>query len=231
MALWWAWASYAWLTNWLNPEEGAVRLAMFGSMAAMLIISLAVPHAFGVDGVHLRRGVFHRARARPRPVRDPGRGDRELFGAILRITPGAVMGPALILWRDSPTGRPARDLGRRAVDRLPLGPHRRRAWLARLTGALRRAPRADRGHRPWRVDRRDRCRRGGRRARAATITAALLGVVVAAALWWSYFDWVVYISQARLPKRLARNGPCSRATSIPTCTCRWWRGSSCSRSA
>src|SRR6187431_2696427 len=51
MALWWAWASYAWLTNWLNPEEGAVRLAMFGSMAAMLIVSLAVPHAFGVDGV------------------------------------------------------------------------------------------------------------------------------------------------------------------------------------
>ena len=33
---------------------------------------------------------------------------------------------------------------------------------------------------------------------AGTITAALLGVVVAAALWWSYFDWVVYISQARL---------------------------------
>jgi low temperature requirement protein LtrA len=33
---------------------------------------------------------------------------------------------------------------------------------------------------------------------AGTITAALLGVVVAASLWWSYFDWVVYISQARL---------------------------------
>ena len=25
--LWWAWAAYAWLTNTINPEEGAVRLA------------------------------------------------------------------------------------------------------------------------------------------------------------------------------------------------------------
>jgi low temperature requirement protein LtrA len=50
-ALWWAWAAYAWLTNTLNPEEGAVRLAVFGSIASMLIVSLAVPNAFGVDGV------------------------------------------------------------------------------------------------------------------------------------------------------------------------------------
>ncbi|MGH2654508.1 MAG: low temperature requirement protein A [Actinomycetota bacterium] len=50
-ALWWAWALYAWMTNTLNPEEGAVRLAVFGAMAAMLIVSLAVPNAFGTDGV------------------------------------------------------------------------------------------------------------------------------------------------------------------------------------
>src|SRR6266566_2538696 len=50
-ALWWAWAAYAWLTNTLNPEEGAVRIAVFGSIAAMLIVSLATPHAFGTDGV------------------------------------------------------------------------------------------------------------------------------------------------------------------------------------
>ena len=33
---------------------------------------------------------------------------------------------------------------------------------------------------------------------AGLITAALLGIVVAASLWWSYFDWVIYVSQARL---------------------------------
>src|SRR5207247_4871177 len=30
------------------------------------------------------------------------------------------------------------------------------------------------------------------------IAAALLGITVAACLWWSYFDWVVYVAQARL---------------------------------
>src|SRR4029453_8965266 len=50
-ALWWPVAAYAWLTNTLDPEEGAVRLAMFGSMGAMLVVALAVPHAFDVDGV------------------------------------------------------------------------------------------------------------------------------------------------------------------------------------
>ena len=36
-ALWWAWASYAWLTNTLNPEEGPVRLAVFGSIGQRLL--------------------------------------------------------------------------------------------------------------------------------------------------------------------------------------------------
>ena len=30
------------------------------------------------------------------------------------------------------------------------------------------------------------------------ITAAVLGMVVAASLWWSYFDWVVFVSEARI---------------------------------
>jgi low temperature requirement protein LtrA len=36
-ALWWAWGAYAWLTNTLDPEEGAVRLAVFAAIAAMLV--------------------------------------------------------------------------------------------------------------------------------------------------------------------------------------------------
>jgi low temperature requirement protein LtrA len=47
--LWWAWAAYAWLTNTINPDEGEIRLAMFGAMGAMLIASLAVPDVFGDD--------------------------------------------------------------------------------------------------------------------------------------------------------------------------------------
>ncbi|HYY07462.1 MAG TPA: low temperature requirement protein A [Actinomycetota bacterium] len=33
---------------------------------------------------------------------------------------------------------------------------------------------------------------------AGAIAAALLGITVAACLWWAYFDWVVYVAQARL---------------------------------
>ena len=45
--LWWAWVGYAWLTSVVDPEEGAVRFAMFGAMAALLVASLCVPDAFG----------------------------------------------------------------------------------------------------------------------------------------------------------------------------------------
>ncbi len=45
--LWWAWTAYSWLTSVIDPEEGAVRLIMFGAMAALLIASLCVPDAFG----------------------------------------------------------------------------------------------------------------------------------------------------------------------------------------
>src|SRR5206468_11785471 len=33
---------------------------------------------------------------------------------------------------------------------------------------------------------------------AGVVTAALLGVTVAACLWWSYFDWPIYVGQAWL---------------------------------
>src|SRR6476646_8195806 len=44
--LWWAWVGYAWLTSVVDPEEGAVRIAIFAAMAALLIVALCVPHAF-----------------------------------------------------------------------------------------------------------------------------------------------------------------------------------------
>src|SRR5918996_5638332 len=45
--VWWAWTGYAWLTSVVNPEEGAVRMAIFAAMAALLIVALSVPQAFG----------------------------------------------------------------------------------------------------------------------------------------------------------------------------------------
>src|ERR1700709_1159136 len=45
--LWWGWVGYAWLTSVIDPEEGPVRLVIFGAMASLLIVSLCVPEAFG----------------------------------------------------------------------------------------------------------------------------------------------------------------------------------------
>ena len=50
-ALWWAWESYAWLQNTAASDEGAMRVVLLSAMGAMLIASLAVPRAFGDDGL------------------------------------------------------------------------------------------------------------------------------------------------------------------------------------
>jgi low temperature requirement protein LtrA len=50
-AVWWAWGAYAWMTNFIDPDETLARLAVFGSMGAMLVAALAIPGAFGDDGV------------------------------------------------------------------------------------------------------------------------------------------------------------------------------------
>jgi low temperature requirement protein LtrA len=90
-ALWWAWGAYAWLTNTLNPEEGAVRLAVFGSIAAMLIVSLATPHAFGSDGVIFGVAYFIVRALHLVLYAIAGRNDRELLRAVARIVPSAIL--------------------------------------------------------------------------------------------------------------------------------------------
>ncbi len=49
--LWWAWGGYAWLTSLIDPEEGPVRLLMFGAMAATVVASLCIPDVFGDLGL------------------------------------------------------------------------------------------------------------------------------------------------------------------------------------
>ena len=198
-ALWWAWGAYAWLTNTLDPEEGAVRLAVFGSMAAMLIVALAVPGAFGADALVFAVAYFLVRALHLVLFAIAGKGDPDLLGAVLRFTPGAVIGPSLLVVAAFFTG----------TAEIAL-------WIAALAidylGAL-----IGRG-RGWRVSPEHFVERhglviiialgesiiaigvgaAGLPLDAGLISAALLGIVVAASLWWSYFDWVIYISQARL---------------------------------
>jgi low temperature requirement protein LtrA len=53
--LWWCWVGYAWLGNVVQAVEGLGRAAMFSAMAAIFVMALAVPEAFvdlpgGLDG-------------------------------------------------------------------------------------------------------------------------------------------------------------------------------------
>ena len=198
-ALWWAWAAYAWLTNTLNPEEGAVRLAVFGSIGSMLIVSLAVPNAFGADGVTFGVAYFIVRALHLVLYAIAGKGDRELLRAVLRIAPTAILASALII-----VAAFLDDAPRLVVWGTALAVD----YLAVLIGHLR----------GWRVSPAHFVERhgliviialgesivaigvgaAGQALNAGEILAALLGIIVAAALWWSYFDWVAFVAQARL---------------------------------
>ena len=46
-AIWWVWIYTSWTTNWLDPERASVRLMLLVMMACGLVLSSAVPEAFG----------------------------------------------------------------------------------------------------------------------------------------------------------------------------------------
>jgi low temperature requirement protein LtrA len=198
-ALWWAWAAYAWLTNTLNPEEGGVRIAVFCAIAAMLIVSLAVPNAFGADGVAFGVAYFIVRALHLVLYAIAGRADRDLFRAVVRILPTSILGPALLVIAGFFAGTAQLGLwgAALAID-----------YLGVLVGHMR----------GWRVSPEHFVERhglvviialgesivaigvgaAGLPLDAGRIAAAFLGIVVAASLWWSYFDWVAFMAQARL---------------------------------
>jgi low temperature requirement protein LtrA len=198
-ALWWAWAAYAWLTNTLDPEEGAVRLAVFASSGAMLVVALATPAAFGAEALVFGVAYFIVRVLHVVLYAIAGRDDPELRAAVLRFAPGAVLGPSLLV-----------------VAGLFDGPAEIGLWITALAIDYGSAL-LGRG-RGWRISPAHFVERhgliiiialgesivsigvgaAGLPLDATRIAAALLGMVIAAALWWSYFDWVIYVSQAKL---------------------------------
>ncbi|WP_448624832.1 low temperature requirement protein A [Geodermatophilus sp. URMC 64] len=50
LLLWWAWCSYAWLGNQARADEGVVRAAVIVAMAALFLVALAIPEAWGDEG-------------------------------------------------------------------------------------------------------------------------------------------------------------------------------------
>ena len=196
--LWWAWAAYAWLTNTIDPEEGLVRIAMLGAMGAMLIASLAVPDVFGDDAFLFACAYAIVRIAHLALYAMAGRGDRDLLGAVARLAAGSVTGMTLLFVAAALDGK-AQVL----------------VWAVALSIDLLGAYIG--GGKGWRLSAGHFAERHGliviiaigesivalgvgasRELGTGVIVAALLGLAVAAALWWAYFDVVAIVAERRL---------------------------------
>ena len=51
LVVWWAWVYTTWVTNWFDPERLPVRLMLVAVMLASLLMSVAIPDAFGERGL------------------------------------------------------------------------------------------------------------------------------------------------------------------------------------
>ena len=95
-ALWWAWAAYAWLTNYVAAEEDRERLLILAVMAAFLVAALAVPRAFGDDAL-----IFAIAYAAARWLHififAEANEDIDAGEAIRRLARTALPAPALLI--------------------------------------------------------------------------------------------------------------------------------------
>jgi low temperature requirement protein LtrA len=109
LAIWRAWIDTAWVTNWFNPGRLGVRLVLVAVMLLSLVMSAALPEAFGGRGlifagayvtVQVGRGLFTVLALR----HEPG-----LHRNFQRIT--AWAGASGLLWLAGGLARgPARDL-------------------------------------------------------------------------------------------------------------------------
>jgi len=194
--LWWAWAAYAWLTNYVAAEEDRERLLMVAVMGAFLIAALAVPEAFGDDAL-----VFAIAYAVARWLHififAEANEDLDAREAIRRLARTAVPAPALLivgafLDRDAQTVLWTVAL---AIDfagpfvfgvrgfRVSPGHFAERFALIVII-ALGESIVAIGTGLEGALD-------------SGTVAAALLGLVVAFALWWAYFDVVAIVAERR----------------------------------
>ena len=103
--LWWVWASYAWLTNTVDPGIGSVSGAMLVAMGAMFVAALTVPDALGRHGVVFGVAFLIVNAMYLALYALAARGDLDLFAAILRIAPSTFAGSVVIIAAGFADGR------------------------------------------------------------------------------------------------------------------------------
>jgi low temperature requirement protein LtrA len=196
-ALWWCWAAYAWLTNYIAADEGLERLLMFGVMGAMLIAALAVPHAFDDDAL-LFALAYAAARWLHIFIWAEANEQVDTGQAIVRLARTAIPAPALLIVAaliDDGTARAAIWILALAIDfagpfvfglrglRVSAGHFAERFGLVVII-ALGESIVAIGAGVSGALD-------------AGVIVAAALGVIVACALWWAYFDVWAFVTETR----------------------------------
>ena len=196
--LWWSWGGYAWLTSTVNPEEGAVRLVVIAAMAALLVVSLCVPEAFGDSAL-----LFACAYAVVRVAHlvlfaVASRDDAALRRSVSGLAASSAIGVGILVAASAADGAVQvalwgvallLDMGGPylyGVEGWKLVPghfaerHGLIVIIALGESIVAIGLGADAG-----VD-------------AGVVAAAVLGIVAAAALWWLYFDVVALVAQRRL---------------------------------
>ena len=201
--LWWSWTGYAWLTSVVDPEEGSVRIAIFAAMAAFLVVALCVPGAFGESAFLFAcaYGVVRAAHialfllaSRDDPALHEsvvGLGGSSTLGVGLLVTAsftdgaaqGALWAVALLLDMGGPYVFGAEGW------KLVPGHFAERHGLI-LIIALGESIVAIGVGADAHVD-------------AGVVAAATLGIGVAAALWWLYFDVVSMLAERDLSRMAA----------------------------
>jgi low temperature requirement protein LtrA len=196
--LWWAWASYAWLTSVIDPEAGAVRLVFFAAMASMLIAAICVPEAFGDLALPfaLAIGFFrvaHIALFTIASAEDPG-----LRRSIIGLGVSTAIAVSLLAAASAFDGVPQAALWVLALALDFGGPYvfGEEGWhlvpghfaerhgliiIIALGESIVEIGTGAAGHLDFGIG-----------------VAAVLGVGVAAGLWWVYFDVVALVSARRL---------------------------------
>jgi low temperature requirement protein LtrA len=198
--LWWAWVGYAWLTSVVDPEEGFVRIVMFVAMAALLVAALCVPEAFDDAGLLFAcaYGIVRAAHIALFVI--VGRDDHRFMRATAGLGAGTAVGVGLLLVASAMDGWMQGALWATALlldwaepfffgsDGWKLVPghfaerHGLIFIIALGESIVAIGVGADTG-----VD-------------SGVVVAAALGIAIAAAFWWLYFDVVALVAERRLAR-------------------------------
>jgi low temperature requirement protein LtrA len=196
--LWWAWVGYAWLTSIIDPEEGAVRLAIFAAMAALLIAALCVPEAFDGLGLvfALAYGAFRVSHIALFILASPD--DDALRHSVLGLAVGTAIGVTLIATASLFDGLAQGALWALALFLDMAGPY----FFGSEGWTLVPGHFAERHGLIVIIALGESIVAIGIGAAGALDfgigVVAVLGIAVAAAQWWIYFDVVALISARRL---------------------------------